>query len=210
MTRLYLVRHGQTEWNRQERFRGRIDIPLNDVGRSQAQAVATYLSDKSIVAVYSSPLLRSLDTARPVASIHGLTPVILPGIIDIDYGEWQSLTPDEARDTFPDLVELWYSAPHLVDIPGGENLKTVRARAMSAVRGVLSQHVSENIVLVTHQIVIKVVTCTLLDLEISHIWRIQQDNACVDIFEWDQEQFLAVLINGTDHLSRKGGLQFPG
>ena len=209
MTRIYLVRHGQTEWNRQERFRGRIDIPLNEVGHDQARAVAAYLSGHDIVAVYTSPLQRAVQTALPIAQVHDLSPTILPGLIDISYGEWQGYSPSEVRDEFPDLLELWYTEPHRVDIPGGQNLKTIKEQAMSVVRETLSRHDNGGIVLVTHQIVIKVLTCTLLGLEVSQIWRIRQDNACIDVFAWDKEQFTAILINGTAHLQSRSDLALP-
>lgn len=200
MTRIYLVRHGQTEWNRQERFRGRIDIPLNDLGRAQAQAIADYLSGKGVAAVYASPLSRAVETARPIAEDNKLAPAVLPGLIDISYGEWQGRTPSEVREEFPELLELWYAEPHQVDIPGGQNLETVQKQAMGAISETLSRHDDEAAVLVTHQIVIKVLACTLLGLDAGHIWRIQQDNACIDIFDWEKGQYTAVLINGTDHL----------
>jgi len=200
LTRLYLIRHGQTEWNRQERFRGRIDIPLNDAGQAQALAVANYLKTETIAAVYSSPLQRAVETARPVAEIHHLQTVILPGLIDIHYGQWQGRTPAEMRESCPDRLDRWYTTPHLAEIPGGESLETVKVRSWAAVQDTLNRHDCSGIVLVTHQIVIKVLTCTLLGLGIEHIWRIRQDNGCLDIFDWDGAQSTAVLINGIDHL----------
>ena len=209
MTHIYLVRHGQTEWNRQERFRGRIDIPLNKVGHAQAEAIAAYLNGEAIAAVYTSPLRRAVQTAQPTAQAHDLAPTILPGLIDISYGEWQGHSPSEVRDKFPDLLELWYTEPHRVDIPGGQNLKTVKEQAMAALHETLSRHDNGGIVLVTHQIVIKVLTCTLLGLEVGHIWRIRQDNACIDVFDWDKRQFTAILVNGTDHLRDIGNVALP-
>lgn len=202
MTRLYLVRHGQTDWNRQERFRGRIDLPLNDVGRAQAQAVAAHLRAETLSVVYSSPLGRAVETARPVAEAHGLPVLISSGLIDIHYGEWQGRSPAEVRESSPELLDRWHAAPHLADIPGGERLEAVRARAWAAVQDMLARHPGAGIVLVTHQIVIKVLACTLLGLEVAHIWRVRQDNACLDIFEWDGSQFTVLLVNGTDHLGR--------
>lgn len=200
MTRIYLVRHGQTEWNRQERFRGHIDIPLNEVGHTQAQSLAAYLQKKPITAVFTSPLQRALQTAIPIAHLHNLSPVALAEIVDIDYGAWQSFSPAEVRERYPDLLAQWYTAPNLVKIPGGEILESVKRRATSALHITLIQHDTGEIVLVTHQIVIKVLVCALLDLDLGHIWRIRQDNACLDIFDWDGTQFTAILINGTDHL----------
>ena len=200
MTRLYLIRHGQTEWNKHERFRGRLDVPLNSAGHAQAAAIAVHLRNQPITAVYSSPLQRARETACPLAATRRLEPLTLPGLIDIDYGDWQGLTPSEVRRNWPELLDTWHTHPHMVDIPGGNNLHTVKAQAQSALSEALAGHPSESLVFVTHQMVTKVLTCDLLGLDESHIWRIQQDNGCIDVFDWDGQQFTAVLINGTAHL----------
>ncbi len=119
-TKIILVRHGQTEWNCVERFRGRADVPLNATGRRQAEAVARRLARLGGVAmVYSSPLGRCLNTAVPVAAAAGAEMQPLAGIIDIDYGEWQGLTPAEAEERYPDIFPAWLEAPDVVPIPGG-------------------------------------------------------------------------------------------
>jgi len=99
MTRFVLVRHGQTEWNRVERFRGRADIPLNETGLAQAKALARRLASWAIAAVYSSPLQRTRETGKAIARQLGLQVEPLEGLIDIDYGALQGLTPEEASGT---------------------------------------------------------------------------------------------------------------
>ena len=87
MTEIMLVRHGETEWHRQEIFRGRVDIELSDAGIKQAELLAKYLSQVEIAAIYSSPLMRSLKTAETMASYHKLEVATTPELIDFDYGE---------------------------------------------------------------------------------------------------------------------------
>jgi probable phosphoglycerate mutase len=129
MTRIILVRHGQTEWNRVERFRGRADVLLNDTGLAQAEATGRRVAAEwNPTAIYSSPLSRSVKTAEAIAKHFSLVVQIHSGLSDIDYGEWQGLTPDEARSRWPEIVEAWYNAPHLARIPSGETLDDVRAR----------------------------------------------------------------------------------
>ena len=200
MTRVYIVRHGQTEWNRQERFRGHIDIPLNEVGLAQSRAIAADLEKVALAAVYTSPLGRAVETARPTAQSHGLELQPLAGILDINYGQWAGHSTAEVRSAYPDLLRLWHAEPERVDIPGGESLKAVRSRAMAAVHEVLARHAGDAILLVSHQMVGKVLVCTMLGLEVNRIWRIQQDNACINIFDWDGADFSALLVNGTAHL----------
>jgi len=204
MTRIILVRHGQTEWNvgagAGERFRGRVDLSLDDTGLAQAQAVAERLADHPIVAVYSSPLKRAVETARPTAQQLGLPVQPLPGIIDVNYGDWQGLSHPEVATSYPDLYPRWLETPQRVRFPHGESLRQVRLRGMAALKEVAARHEGQVILLVAHQVVNKVLVCAMLGLNNSHFWHIRQDNACLNVFEHHDGIFTAVLINDTCHL----------
>ncbi len=204
MTRIILVRHGQTAWNvgsgAGERFRGRIDLPLDDTGLAQARALAERLADRPIVAVYSSPLKRAMETARPTAQQLGLSVQPLPGIIDINYGDWQGLSPAEVARAYPDLYPRWLEKPQWVKFPHGESLRQVRLRGMAALKEASARHDGHVILLVAHQVMNKALVCAMLDLGNSHFWRIRQDNACINVFEHQDGIFTAVLINDTCHL----------
>ena len=204
MTRIILVRHGQTAWNvgsgAGERFRGQIDLPLDDMGLAQARALAERLATHPIAAVYSSPLKRAMETAQPTAQKLGLLVQPLPGIIDINYGDWQGLSHDEVAQAHPDLYPRWLETPHRVKFPHGESLRQVRLRGMAALKDASTRHEGRAILLVAHQVVNKVLVCAMLGLGNSHFWRIQQDNACLNIFDYQDGIFTAVLINDTCHL----------
>ena len=92
MTEIIMVRHGETEWNVVEVFRGRIDIELNETGIKQAELLAEYLSDSKVDVIYSSPLKRALKTAEIIAGYHRLDVEVAPSLIDLDYGKWQGLS----------------------------------------------------------------------------------------------------------------------
>lgn len=204
MTRIILARHGQTEWNigagTGERFRGRVDLPLDDTGLAQAHALAERLADLPIVAVCSSPLKRAMETARPTARQLGLPVQPLPGIIDINYGDWQGLSPAEVAKVYPGLYWRWLEKPHRVKFPSGESLRQVRLRGMAALKQVAARHDDRVVLLVAHQVVNKVLVCAMLGLDNSHFWRIRQDNGCINVFEHQDGIFTAVLINDTCHL----------
>lgn len=201
MIRIVLVRHGQTEWNRVERFRGRVEIPLNTIGQAQAVAIADYLKECSpISTVYSSPLARAMDTAAPIASAFRVKVRPLDGLIDIDYGQWQGLTPDEVRERWPELHRLWYSEPQLVEIPDGESLAAVRERAATMLSEVLSHHRQETVALVSHQVVCKVMLLHALGLDNDAFWHIQQDNGAISVFTSTERGFTVWLANHTCHL----------
>ena len=200
-TEIILVRHGQTEWNRIERFRGRVDIPLNETGVEQAEAVASRLARRSRpVKIYGSPLGRCLQTADAIAKSTNTQVQVLEGIIDIDYGDWQRLTPEEAEKRDPDVYRTWLSAPQTARIPGGETLDQVRARALEALERTAEHHPGQTIVLVSHKVVCKILVCAVLGLDNSHFWLIEQDNAAINMFEWNGENYLIKGINDTCHV----------
>jgi len=206
VTRIILVRHGQTAWNvgasstEGERFRGRIDLPLNERGRAQAQALAERLADESIAAIYASPLQRAIETAEPTARRLGLTVQPLQGIMDIHFGDWQERSRSEVARLYPALYRQWLQEPHLVQFPGGESLDQVRDRAMAALYQVITRHQDQTILAAAHQVVNKVLVCAMLGLDNSHYWRIKQDNGCLNVFDCEEDVFTAVLINDTCHL----------
>lgn len=200
-TRVALVRHGQTEWNRVERFRGRAELELNDTGRRQAQAVARRLAAEfPLAAIYSSPLRRAWETAEAIGAAAGLKVQALPGIIDLDYGQWEGLTPEEAAERDPARYALWLSQPHLVHLPGGESLGQVRERAGAALHQVIEAHQGQTIALVSHRVVCKVLMCLVLGLDNAHFWRIEQDTGAINIFEWRGGLFIVQQFNDTCHL----------
>ncbi len=132
MTCVILVRQGQTEWNRVERFRGHADVPLNETGLAQALATGQRFTEEwQPEAIYSSPLSRAVKTAEAIAKHYNLPVQIHPGMIDIDYGEWQGLTTDEVRERWPEAVHTWYNTPETARIPGGETLANLPQRAMN-------------------------------------------------------------------------------
>lgn len=198
--RIVLVRHGQTEWNRVERFRGRVDLPLNATGVAQARAVAEKLASLfAISAVYTSPLRRSVQTAKAIAARFGVPLIPDDGFTDIDYGQWQGLSPEEVAQAYPDLYRAWLGQPHLVRIPGGESLLEVRERATKSFWEVAGRHNNETIAIVSHQVVCKVLMGYALGLDNSCFWRLRQDNAAINLLELEGGLPVVVLLNDTCH-----------
>jgi broad specificity phosphatase PhoE len=200
MTELILARHGQTEWNVEEVFRGRIDVELNQTGRRQAELLAESLSGQKIEAVYSSPLKRALKTAEAVARRHRLKVEVSPGLIDSDFGQWQGLSLREVKEKYNQLYEQWAESPQLVKIPGGESLDAVRERALQVVNGVMAKH-GGAVVLVSHRVVNKVLICALLGLDNSHFWNIKQDVGGTTVFSSQNGRFVLTKHNDTSYLN---------
>jgi len=201
MTKFILVRHGQTEWNRVERFRGRADVPLNETGAAQARATGERIAAEwEPVAVYSSPLSRSVRTGEAIAGHFDLPVKVRPNLADIDYGEWQGLTPDEARARWPQEIAAWYAAPQDARIPGGETLTALRARAMAEVKELGELHLDDAIVLVGHTVINRIILLGVLGLGNERFWRLGQEPCAINVFEWDGSDFVVNRLNDTCHL----------
>jgi len=205
VTQIILVRHGQTEWNRLERFRGRADVPLNAAGLSQAQAVGRRIAAKwQPAAIYAGPLSRTMQTAEAIGSWCGLPVHVELRLVDIDYGEWQGATPEDVRTRWPEAIAAWYDTPHLAQIPGGETLDDVRARALSAVHDLGAQHMEQTIVLVSHTVVNRIILLGILGLGHDRFWRLRQDTCAINVFERVNDGFTLVTMNDTCHLDGDG------
>jgi broad specificity phosphatase PhoE len=210
-TRILLIRHGQTAWNapsraetgiREERFRGRTDLPLDNTGHAQARAVAGRLERESIAALYTSPLLRARQTLEPLAERLGLAVQPHDDLLDINYGQFQGLTHIEAATAYPDLYQEWCTAPSRVRFPGGERLADVQTRLLSLLGELASHHPSQTVALVGHQMVNKVLACTVLGLGLDQIGRIQQDPAGIDVLQQVGDRWHTLRLNDTCHLDQ--------
>ena len=199
MAKLILARHGETVWNVEKIYRGRADVNLDEVGIKQAELLGKYLSNWKLEAIYSSPLKRALDTANIVARYQKIGVHVAEGFIDFDYGEWQSLPEQEAKKLYPTLHNEWHNNPHKVKMPGGESLEDVRKRAVAIVNDVLPKY-QGSVVLVSHRVVNKVLICSLLGLDISHFWNINQDVGGITIFNYVDGRFVLTRHNDTSHL----------
>lgn len=207
-----LVRHGQTAWNEggsaasAERFRGRADVPLNEVGQAQAEATGRRVAAEwKPAAVYASPLARAVKTAEAVAGHFGLAVQVQEGLVDIDYGEWQGLTAAEVYQRWPEQAENWYHHPAQASIPGGETLDALRARAMQTIHALAAKHAGETIVLVGHTVINRVILLGIMGLGNERFWHIQQDTCAINVFEARQGDFVLVSLNDTCHLRQKLG-----
>ena len=201
MARFILVRHGQTEWNRVERFRGQFDVPLNETGLAQAKATGQHIAAQwQPAAVYSSPLTRAVRTADTIAAHFSLPVRLHSGLTDINYGEWQGLTPEEVMARWPHEHYAWCHRPHLARIPGGEMLDEIRGRTMRAINEIGAQHEQQDIVLVSHTVVNRVILLAILGLGNDHFWHLSQETGAINVFAVGTEGFTLVTMNDACHL----------
>jgi broad specificity phosphatase PhoE len=200
MTSIYLVRHGQTAWNKEEIFRGRTDVPLDETGLKQAELVGEYFKGIEIHGIFSSPLSRAWRTAEKVAEFQNLKVQPLPGILDMSFGNWEGRPHQEIRENDSKIYQQWVETPHLVRLPGGEGLDDVRARAMAALENVIRNYPGKTVVLVTHRVICKVLICAILGLDNSHFWQITQDTTAINLIQYMKGKYILSLMNETCHL----------
>jgi len=148
VTTILLARHGETDWNRANRFQGHADPPLNDTGRSQAAELAAALAEEPFAAVYSSPLRRAFETAEIVAAPHGLEPVPVEALREVDVGSWQGLTRAEIEERFPAQFARWLEYEQGWD--DGETYDEMGVRVMAALLELAAAHDGEQILAVSH------------------------------------------------------------
>jgi len=202
MVRIILARHGHVDWLAPERFRGRAELPLSSLGRRQAHAAAGYIAATwKPEAVYTSPLGRCRETGAAIAAPFRLEPRPIDGLADIDYGEWQGLTREQAKERWPDETELWFRAPHIAAIPGGETLRALLSRATAALRDILRRHSDETVAVVGHDSVNRVLLLFAMELPLSRYWHLRQDPCGVNELFFDNGSFIIGSINQTQHLS---------
>lgn len=152
VTRLILIRHGETEWNVIGRYQGQADPPLNSRGLAQARALADELQNVGLEVLYTSPLRRAQQTAQILAERLGLPLHTEPRLVEIHQGDWQERLRSEIEALYPDLFQRWETEPWEVTPPGGESLVQVQARVYAAVEEILARHRNQCVGLVTHRI----------------------------------------------------------
>ncbi len=200
MLRLWLGRHGETEWNLQGRYQGQVDTALSARGVEQGKALARAMAEVPLDAVVASPLSRARDTAAGAAEAHGLTVVTDARWTEIHHGTWEGrYSTDIARTDGARLV-AWRTAPETVTMPEGESLHDVRARVRDALADYIHRYDGKTVLVVAHDAVNKVLLADILGLSTAHFWQFKQDNGCLNLLEYEDGIWRIVTLNATSHL----------
>lgn len=196
-TRIYLVRHGTTLLNRANRYRGRRDVPLDQGGWDDAWAAARLLDGIGLEAVYTSPLRRARDTARIVADAAGIDHVVdLPGLTNLDYGEWEGLTTEEADALDADAFRGYQHCTPGTRCPGGESLDLGVARVDLSLRSLAALHPGGTIAAVSHAAIVRLAIVAAGAVERDR-WRVALPNGGVTSFDVTPTQLVAGPIDRT-------------
>jgi alpha-ribazole phosphatase len=195
VSRLVLLRHAEPADESRGRCYGRLDVGLSPVGRAQAEALAAGLAGLDLDAVYSSPRIRAVDTARPLAAARGVTPAIHEGLREIDFGEFEGRRYEEIEASHPELYRAWMKAPTTVRFPGGESYDDLRLRALQAFEEIRAQATSA--LVVTHGGVIRAGLAAWLEMPAHAIFRLGQSHCGITIVEWLEGTPVLRLLNGS-------------
>lgn len=168
---IVFVRHGETDWNRERRVQGSEGPSLNEAGRDQAKGLARLLWEVPLAVVYTSTLARAKETAAYVAGPHSLNIHADQRLNEIDHGEWEGLSEDELPDLA--LYRRWREDPTCCTLPGAESLEAVNERAVAAMKEIVARHAESDglIAVVSHQVVLALLKCYVLDKPWSQIRR---------------------------------------
>jgi probable phosphoglycerate mutase len=203
--RMLLVRHGETDWNREGRFQGQIDVPLNATGLRQAEAARRFLAPVPIDRAFTSPMARPRRTAEIILQDHAdVALACSDGLREIAHGLWEGQLEQDIDAGWPQLLADWKRAPHTVQMPEGENLQEVWDRSVAAWNMIATGLGDEETVLVVaHDAVNKTILCALLGLTPADIWSIKQGNGGVTVVDYPRgvgEPAVVSCLNLTHHL----------
>jgi len=200
MTILYVIRHGETDWNRDGRYQGQADIPLNDDGRRQSQAIGARMARVPLDAIYASDLCRAFATAEAVAAGRPIMTDVR--LREVNVGQVYGMTNPEIAAAFPDFWAAYQAKPETVAFPGGENALEVHQRAMAAVADICARHPGGKVALVSHGGIVKVIVTEVLGMPLHARGRIVLENCSLSVVEWTPERRRLRSLNDTGHLEQ--------
>ncbi len=226
VTTLYLIRHGATAGDDVKRYKGSIDVPLSQKGIQQISKSLNFIVEHvrksalfkqqnylidihgntsnrddgkmALKAVYCSPLSRAVSSAEIIASHFGLKPIEVPNLTERNFGEWEGMTYLEIKEKYPDEFNKWANNPLKYCPPKGESTIEVRDRVVTAIEKTIDNHrtIGENIAIVAHGGVNRIILCHLMGIPLENIFRIEQDHASINIIEFWERYPVVKLVNG--------------
>lgn len=202
MTRVYLIRHGESAANRGEIFTGQMDFPLSEKGRRQAELCGEYLKDKGIEVIYASDLQRAYDTAVPTAEKCNLPIIKCPGFRELDGGKWEGLTYDELLERYPVEYPVFVHDFGNASCEGGESVIGMTARIRAAFDRIVSENDGKTVAIFTHACPIRELLCVLNRRPYEDMKDIRWvGNASATLVECDGENYNFVMISHQDYLA---------
>ena len=200
--RIILIRHGETDANKQGRFQGASDARLNDTGLSQAKALGHRLASEKIKAVYCSPQTRALQTAAPIAEALGLSIQTLEGLRELDIGELDGLQAHDLRERYSHILDQWRTDVGALIMPGGESIVGLQQRTWEAILRIRESHNEDvTVAAVSHNFAIQSILIKALGMDLRNFQRIRQDLAAISEVDFRNGEPSLKSLNDRCHLS---------
>ncbi|MDQ0203192.1 histidine phosphatase family protein [Pectinatus haikarae] len=205
LTKIVLIRHGQTSWNLEGRFQGQSDTDLIPEGIKQAQLLAEKFPLQKIDAVYCSDLSRTKCTAKPIAERFGLTMKPVSKLREMSFGQWEGILFEDINKKWPNAMKDFFDNPQSVSIPEGENFQQVQDRAMQAIRAAIKENSGGSLAIVAHGAVNRAILAYAVHIPFEYVWSVGQSNTAYNILSYDDEfdKFYVQTINNTSHLLKQ-------
>lgn len=202
MSRLLMVRHGDTELNSAERLWGRTDVKLDALGLKQAERLRERLAEEKIDVIYSSNLQRALVTAEIIAAKHQLKVITCTELREVDFGELEGLTINEVDQRYPEVTELRMKRSLEMKYPGGDSFLEFSQRVSKFLRRLEHHTTGETVLIVAHSGVLRILLCRLLDMDLRHRWQLHVDLASLSVLETNQRGAILKSLNDVCHLAQ--------
>ncbi|WP_448589712.1 histidine phosphatase family protein [Thermodesulfobium sp.] len=199
--KIYLIRHGETKWNKESRYQGVKDVPLSEKGIEQVKRLGRYFSGLPLDIIVSSPLSRTKETADYIVNFYPKELQVFydKRFLEISHGLWEGKVVDEVKEEFKEIYDFWKTKPYEAKMPEGEGLHDVSLRATSAFKEWVGKYKGKDIAFVTHDVVIRVIMMDIFSLPYDFFWKFKLANAGINILEYEQDYKL-LSINLVCHL----------
>jgi alpha-ribazole phosphatase/probable phosphoglycerate mutase len=199
MTRLFLIRHGNTvDEDTVKVYKGKTDIPLSRTGVLRMHGAAAFLSTFTLDRIYTSTLSRSIDSGRIIAAGRGIDIEVASAFDEVDFGVWEGLSFGEVRERYPEAFRLWFKDPITYPPPQGESFRKAQKRSMTRLRKIIAEHKGQQIAIVAHAGILRIMIFALLDMRLHSLFRIGQGYGCINIIDvYEDGVVVADLLNFT-------------
>ena len=199
MAKLYLIRHGETDYNNAMRFQGQTDIPLNQKGIEQAEKVAGFLKDVPLQAIYTSSLTRARTTAEIIGKAKGIEPQATDALREMSFGIWENMNSQDIQKKYAKEWKDFFASPANTRIPQGESMADVQKRAYPEVQRILDMYPEGDVAFVAHGGIIRVLICTMLGMDLNRSWHLHVGNASVTCFYYWGRSYTLDYANLTQY-----------
>ena len=199
MAKLYLIRHGETDYNNALRFQGQTDVLLNRKGIEQAERVAEFFRNIPLRAIYTSNLKRASATAEIIGRVKGIEPQETDALREMSFGIWENMNSKDIQKKYAKEWKDFFASPANIKIPQGESMSDVQKRAYPEVQRILDEYPEGDVAFVAHGGIIRVLICTMLGLDLNRSWHLHVGNASVTCFYYWGRSYTLDYANLTQY-----------